>query len=103
MKNNPFQRSTSALPLTLILLAGATLHAQQATVFSTGLSNPSKMILGPAGTLLVSAPEMEPDGPTGLLLDGNTLYVTIGEDDQLVNGTESRAPLFRGPHMRAYF
>ena len=51
MQNNPFQRYAPALPLSIILLAGATLHAQQAT----GLSNPSKIILGPAGTLLANS------------------------------------------------
>ncbi len=32
-------------------------------------------------------PANDPDGPTGLLLDGNTLYITIGEGDLFRNGT----------------
>jgi hypothetical protein len=87
-------------------------------VIATGLLNPAKIVLGPAGTLLVTefdakpssgrisiigpggarrtlidglpsgvSPE-DPDGPTGLYLDeNNTLYVAIGEGDQLQPGT----------------
>ena len=30
---------------------------------------------------------LDPDGPNGLLLDGNTLYIAVGEGDLYVNGT----------------
>src|ERR1017187_4119989 len=89
----------------------------QTKVFSTGLLNPAKIILGPPGSLLVSEFDVTPnsgrisivsssgirrtlvdglpsgvgangpDGPTGMVLDGNTLYIAIGEGDQLQNGT----------------
>src|SRR4051812_38382709 len=92
------------------------LGAQQ-RVFATGLLNPAKVILGPSGTLLVSEFDNKPnsgrisivsssgtrrtlidglpsgvgdegpDGPTGLFLEDNTLYVAIGEGDQLQAGT----------------
>src|SRR4051794_41977142 len=84
----------------------------QSKVSSTGRLNPAKIILGPAGSLLVSEFDDKPnsgrvsivgpsgvrrtlidglpsgvgangpDGPTGLVLDGNTLYLAIGEGDQ---------------------
>jgi hypothetical protein len=87
----------------------------QTKVFSTGLLNPAKIILGPPGSLLVSEFDVTPnsgrvsivsssgvrrtlvdglpsgvgsngpDGPTGLVLDGNTLYVAIGDGDELQN------------------
>ena len=95
-------------------------QAQQPTVFASGLLNPSKIILGPTGTLLsaemgatpntgrvsvisssgarrtlidalpsgLAAPNGDPDGANGLALNGNTLYVAIGEGDTFVNGTQ---------------
>jgi hypothetical protein len=105
---------------TLFCLAASTGTAQStATVFASGLTNPSKIIMGPAGTLLaaetgdtpnsgvvsvispsgtrsvlldglpsgLSVPNLDPDGPNGLLLDGNTLYIAVGEGDLYANGT----------------
>lgn len=100
-----------------MLAASSTPLSAQPRAFATGLLNPAKVILGPSGTLLVtefsekdnsgrvsivsstgarrtlidglpsgSAAE-GPDGPTGLYLDDNTLYVAIGEGDQLQAGT----------------
>jgi DNA-binding beta-propeller fold protein YncE len=103
---------------TLLGIAGSA-FAQQPATFASGLLNPNKIILGPAGTLLsaeagsdknsgrvsvisaagarrtlidglpsgLSAPGNEPDGVNGLLLDGNTLYIAIGEGDLFANGT----------------
>ncbi len=97
----------------LVLTAGCALHAQTPSVFATGLLNPSKLILTPAGNLLVTeagttpnsgrislvdksgvrktlidglpsglaAPGLDPDGPNGLLLRGNALYILNGEGD----------------------
>ena len=94
--------------------------AQQATVFASGLLNPSKIILGPGGSLAgrrngehaefrpdfrdqperhaqypdrcttlrpLGPPAGDADGPNGLLLDGNTLYIAVGEGDLYANGT----------------
>src|SRR6476646_1904104 len=92
--------------------------AQQATVFASGLLNPSKIILGPGGSLLsaetgstpnsgrisvispsgtrstlidalpsgLGPPTGDADGPNGLLVDGNTLYIAVGEGDLYANG-----------------
>src|SRR6476646_3102105 len=100
-------------------LSAALGSAQQATVFASGLLNPSKIILGPGGSLLsaetgstpnsgrisvISAsgtrstlidglpsglgpPSGDADGPNGLLLDGNTLYIAVDEGDLYANGT----------------
>ena len=35
----------------------------------------------------LSVPNNDPDGPNGLLLDGNTLYIVVGEGDLYVSGT----------------
>ena len=35
----------------------------------------------------LSVPNGDPDGVNGLLLDGNTLYIAIGEGDLYINGT----------------
>ncbi len=93
--------------------------AQSATVFATGLLNPSKIITASAGTLLAaetgttansgrisvisssglrttlidglpsgpSPPSGDADGPNGLLLNGNTLYIAVGEGNLYTNGT----------------
>lgn len=120
-------------PLTyaaLAILAAVTapLNAQP-KVFTTGLLNPAKMIVGPSGSLLVSEFDVKPnsgrisivsgagtrqtlidglpsgvgsngpDGPTGIVLDGNTLYVAIGEGDQLLDGAVAGTalPNAKGP------
>jgi len=112
-----------------IALATIPLQAQSSTVFATGLVNPSKVILGPAGTLLVSEVGTTPssgrisvitsagvrrtlidglpsgvgtngaDGPNGIVLDGNTLYVAIGEGDELAAGAAAgtQVPNPKGP------
>ena len=101
----------------------------QPRVFTTGLLNPAKLILGPSGSLLVSEFDAKPnsgrvslvtssgvrrtlidglpsgvgangpDGPTGMVLDGNTLYLAIGEGDQLQNGDAqgTAIPNTKGP------
>jgi hypothetical protein len=111
-------RRLLTLPTLFGLAAGAA-FSQQATLFSSGLSNPAKIIIGPSGTLIaaetgstpnsgrvslisasgtrttlldglpsgLSAPNGDPDGVNGLLLDGNTLYIAIGEGDLYVSGT----------------
>jgi hypothetical protein len=96
----------------------------------TGLLNPSKLIQGPQGTLLVTefgdtantgrvsvisssgtrrtlidglpsgVGDEGPDGPTGILLDDNdTLFVAIGEGDQLAAGPDAgtQVPNPKGP------
>ena len=100
-------------------LAAGVGSAQQATVFATGLLNPSKILIGPGGSLLAAEtgstpnsgrvsvispsgtrstlidglpsglgpPSGDADGPNGLLLDGNTLYIAVGEGDLYANGT----------------
>jgi hypothetical protein len=103
----------------LFCLTVSTAFSQQATVFASELLNPSKIINGPSGTLVVaetgktsnsgrvsvisaggtrstlidglpsglSVPGGDPDGVNGVLLDGNTLYLVIGEGDLYSNGT----------------
>lgn len=108
------------LALTALTLAsGPAFGAPTATIFASDLLNPNKIILGPAGTFLVTetgldpntgrvsrlnssglrttlvdglpsglaAPNNDADGPNGLVLQGNTLYIAIGEGDSLVNGS----------------
>ena len=104
---------------TLLVMCGCVLQAQTPAVFATGLLNPSKLLLTPAGNLLVTevgtspnsgrvslidksgirktlidglpsglaAPNMDPDGPNGLALKGNALYILNGEGDGFRNGT----------------
>lgn len=111
------------------LAATSTPLGAQSKTFATGLLNPAKVILGPSGTLLVSEFDVKPnsgrisiissngtrrtlidglpsgvggngpDGPTGLFLDDNTLYVAIGEGDQLEAGTAqgTAVPKAAGP------
>ncbi|GIU78914.1 MAG: hypothetical protein KatS3mg005_2152 [Bryobacteraceae bacterium] len=96
--------------LALAGLAGSG-HAQQVTVFASGLQNPAKVILAGRGALLVAetgsslnsgrisvidaggrvqplmdglpsgpaAPDGTLDGPSGLALDGNVLFILNGE------------------------
>lgn len=102
-------------------LGAAGVFAQDATVLTTGLLNPQKVILTGRGNLLVSetdkpansgrisfidrkgarrtfieglpsglsAPNLEPIGPTGLFLDerGRQLFVVIGEGDSARAGS----------------
>jgi len=112
------------------ILAALTIPLEaQPRVFATGLLNPSKIILTPSGSLLVSEFDAKPnsgrislvtssgvrrtlidglpsgvgangpDGPTGLVIEGNTLYLAIGEGDQLQAGpTQGTAvPNAKGP------
>jgi len=106
----------AAAAMTGVLAAPGAMAQQTATLFASGLSNPSKIITGPGGTLLaaetgatpnsgvvsviapsgtrsvlldglpsgLSVPNLDPDGPNGLLLDGNTLYIAghIGIDSK---------------------
>jgi hypothetical protein len=115
--------------LAALLALSAALHAQQPTVLTTGLIHPAKMIPGPGGSLIVSesgdkantgrlsivsatgtrqtlidalpaGPTQEDaDGPTGVVLDGDTLYLALGEGDQLVAGTAqgTQIPNPKGP------
>ncbi len=108
---------TSALAVILTLTAAAA-STQQATVYATGLMNPSKVVVIPGGDLLVSeagttpnsgrvslilaggqrqtlidglpsglaAPDGDVDGPNGLAVLGQTLYIANGEGDTFVNG-----------------
>lgn len=47
----------------------------------------------------LSAPNNDADGPNGLALSGNTLYVAIGEGDTMINGTAANTvlPNSKGP------
>jgi hypothetical protein len=123
----------SRLQITFILVgalvSAGSIHAQPASDFASGLHNPSKIILGPSRTLLVSEADSAAnsgrvsivnssgirrtlieglpsaatgetsDGPTGMVLDGDVLYVAIGEGDQLVAGTAqgTQIPNPKGP------
>jgi hypothetical protein len=122
------KRSITYAALATLTAVTIPLNAQP-RVFTTGLLNPAKIIQGPSGSLLVSEFDNKPnsgrisivsstgtrrtlidglpsgvgangpDGPTGLALDGNTLYVAIGEGDQLENGTAqgTAIPNTKGP------
>jgi len=111
-------RRLFALTALFGLVAG-TGAAQPATAFASGLLHPSKIIMGPGGTLVaaetgdtsnsgrisvinssgtrstlidglpsgLSVPTKDPDGPNGLLMDGNNLYIAVGEGDLYSNGT----------------
>jgi hypothetical protein len=112
-----------------LLAAAAVPLQAQPKVFATGLVHPAKMVLGPSGSLIVTEFDDKPnsgrisivnstgtrrtlidglpsgvstegpDGPTGLYLDGNTLYVAIGEGDQLSAGPTqgTNVPNPKGP------
>jgi len=114
--------------LTLAATLIAPVHAQP-RVFATGLARAAKLILGPSGSLLVSdfsetansgrvsvitsngtrqtlidglpsgTGGTGPDGPIGLVLEGNTLYVAIGEGDQIQAGATAGTfvPNAKGP------
>ncbi len=101
-----------------MVLSGAS--SQQATVYATGLSFPSKVIVLGGGNLLVAeagttpnsgrislilaggqrqtlmdglpsgmaAPNGSADGPDGLAIQGQTLYIANGEGDTFVNGPQ---------------
>jgi hypothetical protein len=103
----------------IALTLASTGHAQVPVVYASGLENPTKIIVGPSGTLLVTeagaAPNSGrvtvidpggrrrtlidglpsggatsgPDGPNGLALTGRTLYVATAEGDGFVNGTKA--------------
>ncbi len=106
-----------ALVLGMMVILAATGRAQQPAVYATGLQNPSKIIVGSSGTLLVTeagaAPNSgrisvidpgghrrtlidglpsgkEADGPNGLALSGRTLFVANAEGDGFVSGTKPR-------------
>ncbi|MBI4890525.1 MAG: ScyD/ScyE family protein [Acidobacteria bacterium] len=102
----------------LAICCGTLGLAQQTPVFASGLKNPSKVVLGANGSLLVTevgekpntgrvsvvdgggraqalleglpsgaaAPDGTLDGPNGLALAGNVLYVANGEGDSHVAG-----------------
>lgn len=102
----------------LLPMAMSGASSQQATVYATGLSFPSKAIVISGGSLLVAeagttpnsgrislilpggqrqtlidglpsgmaAPDGAADGPDGLAIQGQTLYIANGEGDTFVNG-----------------
>lgn len=103
--------------VSLALTALASLSfAQQPVVYATGLSNPSKIITGAAGNLIVTEADDannsgrisviapggqvrailkglpsakalgDVDGPNGLAISGRTLYLTTAEGDAFVAG-----------------
>lgn len=115
---------------TLGMVAACSPLLAQPKPLVTGLLNPSKLIQGPQGTLLVTefgdtantgrvsvisssgtrrtlidglpsgVGDEGPDGPTGILLDDNdTLFVAIGEGDQLAAGPDAgtQVPNPKGP------
>lgn len=128
-RNSSHAKQPIAYAALVILAAACTPLGAQPRVFATGLLNPAKIILGPSGTLLVSEFDIKPnsgrvsivsssgtrrtlidglpsgvaadgpDGPTGLVLDDTTLYVAIGEGDQLQAGTaqNTSVPSAAGP------
>ena len=109
------------MKLTFILfLSCASLTAQTPAVFASGLLNPSKLLITPAGNLLVTEagttpnsgrvsildmsgtrktlieglpsglaePDLAPDGPNGLIIRDNILYILNGEGDGFRAGTK---------------
>lgn len=116
--DGPGRRLCSVLIAVLTCTAfGTAAFAQQPAVYASGLLNPSKIIPGPAGTLLVTETGdtansgrvsviepggrrrtlldglpsgragNDPDGPNGLAWSGRTLYVANGEGDSFAAGT----------------
>jgi hypothetical protein len=103
----------------LAVTAAGSAQAQQPAVYATGLQNPTKVIVGPAGTLVVTEAGPDPntgrisvidpggrrrtlldglpsgkgtsgpDGPNGLALSGRILYVATAEGDGFVNGAKA--------------
>jgi len=116
--------TASLLGMFALALPGAS--PQQATVYASGLSFPSKVIVVPGGNLLVadvgttpnsgrvslilsggqrqtlidglpsglSAEDGSPDGPNGLALQGQTLYIASAEGDAFVLGPQQGTLLF---------
>jgi hypothetical protein len=109
----------AALACLAATAAAGTGQAQQPAVYATGLQNPTKVIVGPAGTLLVTEAGPDPntgrisvldpggrrrtlidglpsgkgisgpDGPNGLALSGRILYVATAEGDGFVSGAKA--------------
>ncbi len=81
---NPSRIITATGGTFLVTETAATNNSSRVTLLSSsGAALP--LIDGlPSG---LSAPNNDPDGANGLALNGNTLYVAIGEGDSLANGT----------------
>ena len=112
-----------AFALTIALLTFTTALAQTATVHTTGLNTPNKIINAPDNSMIVAeagttmantgrlsivdrtsgarhtlitglpsavsflgGPQGDPDGPSGIALQGNKLWVTIGVGDAVLPG-----------------
>jgi hypothetical protein len=109
----------------MVVLSGSAFSAaaQTASVFTTGLTTPNRIVLAGSNSLIVTEagtrvpnsgrislidrekgsrqtllgglpsavsflgnPAGDPDGPSGLLLTGHTLYITIGIGDRVIRG-----------------
>lgn len=79
----------------LVAETGSTANSGRISVISAGGTR-STLIDGlPSG---LSAPNGDPDGANGLLLDGNTLYIAVGEGDLYASGTAPGTTIVRaGP------
>jgi hypothetical protein len=79
----------------LVSEAGGGSNAGRISIVSSGGTRRSLLEALPSG----AAAEGDEDGPTGILLDGDTLYIALGEGDQLVAGATqgTNQPNPKGP------
>lgn len=79
----------------LVAEAGRGLNGGRVSIVNSAGTRRSLLEALPGG----SAAEGDEDGPTGILLDGDTLYVALGEGDQLVAGATqgTNQPNPKGP------
>src|SRR5579871_5787801 len=82
--SNPAKIITGPSGTLLVAETGTTSNSGRVSIISASGTR-STLIDGlPSG---LSVPNGDPDGVNGLLLDGNTLYIAVGEGDLYANGT----------------
>ena len=82
--SNPAKIITGPSGTLLVAETGTTSNSGRISII-TASGTRSTLIDGlPSG---LSVPNGDPDGANGLLLDGNTLYIVVGEGDLYTNGT----------------
>jgi hypothetical protein len=82
--NNPSKIITATSGTYLVTETGTTSNSSRITRVSSAGATLTILDALPSG---LSAPNGDPDGANGLALQGNTLYIAVGEGDTLARGT----------------